>query len=484
MFQLMNLPHEIILRIIDLVHPWDINALCDSDTEIRAFAEKKVLPRHKCLIDELSKAEIPISCRDDHHGLANVQKVSDMITFTQKYPDSAYYRTDLRFKFFDGDSYRSFDDNGPEKAEEAERVSALANTSTLLESLIDSNFYIDPLERSDWIAALHDSRSQCVAIALLLSGLPALESVTFEGLPHLPEGIRLLCRMVESIANAHRSPVPLPHTSTLSQLREVIFYFDEFDAGSLNVFYPFATLSSMRRMCGTILMGDIEGRLQSPKVIPIHGSMITELDFRDSSIGLTDFQNLLSGIIALRTFIYHHHYVTANFNDFPAKGIVQLLRQYARTSLAKLHLSSDPWGLEPIGSWRLNIGSLRDFSTLRDIRIDDQLFERQRSSVLDRRQWDWHLNAERLSASLHNYEGLAYRYERLVDVLPPATETLTLITSDNSDDLFKNMVDLRHERLPRLSSIMFEGALPQNRYIVMALSGIGVRCQHNPNANS
>lgn len=136
---------------------------------------------------------------------------------------------------------------------------------------------------------------------------------------------------------------------------------------------------------------------------------------------------------------------------------ISSLRKYALQTLEKLTLI-DPTGLatddEKDMDEEMDFTMLRDFKVLRYTAVESSLF-------IDNDQTDQH---EKNIAEYHNHEYEPdEKVSRLVDVLPPALETVVLHTPRNANGLaamFRDLSQLKDERLSSLRSVTIKSERP------------------------
>ena len=267
-------------------------------------------------------------------------------------------------------------------------------------------------------------------------------------------------RIIERIVTANRSDTF--GSSNLSKLQHFTFANNDdleltFDALSL-----FAMLPSMRSLEGHSINGSRLGRppryLQytRPSTFPMRFSSITRLSLTQSSVDAESLQPLLAGISNLQDFEYHHRDRLSRTLYQPHR-IVNLLIQYAGTSLVRLNISADPsWSLGVRGEVQ-SIGSLLGLTAVKYVRADDSLFQKPNADSED-------------------------AMSRLVDILPKSTRILHLIHNWSVAKilgLFGGLEALNEERLPALRHLICERSrdlLTDN--FKEAMEAIGITCTY------
>ena len=145
--------------------------------------------------------------------------------------------------------------------------------------------------------------------------------------------------------------------------------------------------------------------------------------------------SFLSGFAALQEFIYHH-LAGLDRTYYKPHEYVILLRQFAGKTLVKLDITAerhDLYGTPVKGHLYVD---LRGFSALKCIRIDEDLFEVPETCIRK------HDDGNKMA--------------RLVDMLPKSTVVLEILQHRviaEATDLFKDLAELKKERLPGMRAI-------------------------------
>lgn len=178
---------------------------------------------------------------------------------------------------------------------------------------------------------------------------------------------------------------------------------------------------------------------------PRHPSGVTEISLGDC-VYLNYIEELVGRTHALRRFTYIHEIIERAAKLQP-RLLVEILKQHARQSLTYLRLLSRGW--QPHSGWRdlkrnhndLSLGSLRDFSTLKTLITDVDMFIKTRGHS--------------------EYENGTGTIQRLVSWLPASLETLGLHKGLAEWDkdvlrmLFRGFRNNKQSRLPNLRLLHF-----------------------------
>ncbi len=198
------------------------------------------------------------------------------------------------------------------------------------------------------------------------------------------------------------------------------------------------------------------------------GGNITRVRFENSSIGAKSFFEILKGINALRHFSYSYnvHSIDDGTPEWEPAGILRSLLLYAGHSLVTLSLIGDK------GSWNLRVGddpnfanSPRHFKVLKELCVQDGIFVK-----VDIFPWSH-------KESGGPNEMFSWNVHRMVDILPPSLERLTLFPSfQDSRHLcaaIEAFPELKESRLPRLTDIRLATFLHIDESVKLACMRVG-----------
>ncbi|KAG6994081.1 hypothetical protein G7Y79_00047g083070 [Physcia stellaris] len=301
----------------------------------------------------------------------------------------------------------------------------VARHSTGLRKIIDECIFIPEKDKESTFESLCKPTGEVVAVRLLITLLPNLQSIAFEGkIRRLP----ILAKAVERIAIANRDPTSPCHNKALVHLSKISVGSEDVDSQESPCIYgPFAMLPSLKSIQGYRI--DVES-ITWPHSFHDWTSNVSEIDIRESAVWAAAFSELIRGISALKKFTYHYAGTWTEDEDYDPAGIMAALRQHAAHSLVSLDMVADQEDLEcheePEDQ---HVGSLRMFQVLKDVRLEEMAFHFRIRVPLDNVQ-----------ALMDEYEVLTEEddedsteenewedgCERLVDILPASVQTFQL----------------------------------------------------------
>ena len=466
---LTQLPNELIVRVIDHVSPADIEPLALCNKTIRTLATK-ALERHEQLKKKYNTItlgdvdEYQYTNDNDRYYVFDERSLS-LIADVFGDHDIAYYPAELSLgpdDIFDNPGNPSTLCNEDD----------LAKYQTLSSRVLPHwNDFISGFsllreeEKGDWHHVLQTSDSKCAAMALLLILLPNIRHLTLKIL-WMPTWPSRIWTIVNRIAQTDVG-------TAFSKLRKITIDFEaNARADNIQAFAAFAILPSIRWLDGVTVRGgqgwDNYSSFEWPDGSGKCSSKVKKVTFTKSSVHANALSSFLSGFAALEEFIYHHR-AGLHGTYYQPEEYVPLLRHYAGTSLVKLDMTLDRYdiyGNPPRG--HLHVDSLQGFSALKHIRVDDDLFELSMYSIRKRDDEN--------------------RMERLVDVLPKSTVTLEILQhrdTAEASDLFKDLAELKEDRLPELREVScwYPGEVfdsPLTGSLKESLEQVGIRTSTTP----
>ena len=325
-------------------------------------------------------------------------------------------------------------------------------------------------DKTYWNYVFHTDGNRNITIALLFWLLPNLRSVKSSRCAYWIEG-GLVDTMIHRIAEINRGSDPKPQFfgKALSQLREVNIKFAEAERSYLELFVAFAMLPSMRSIKARSLT---ESYIPAwPHSFPKRSSTVTELCLEYCAVPVCELDAFLSRIASLQIFIYTYH-ANTNGAEYAAQEIVSLLNSHASGSLHTLQLYITTNRSNNHVPVKRCLGSLEYLTTLKHIKVDDEAFERPEWEPGDEEP----LSGEGFY-NLEYYQGEQWSMDRLVDVLPRSTEDLTIIQRKHdgeTNELFRDMVQLKEERLPNLKLVDFQYENPLDDSMQAALEAMDI----------
>jgi hypothetical protein len=467
MAEILDLPPELVLRIIDMVYLDDLDNFTSCCKAIRGLADK-ALEQHR----EMKKNCSTISCGSMSGGLFKVAQHPVMIlhailedSLYRFYPqtirvDSCLFQTDEGYE----------DEHDDQVLSEVDAI-LMDLDDGMFELLEECPYLKGTDEFSEWYYKwLDDDGGFCIALALTM--LPNVRALTITDY----SGARgpVLAKMVEKIVRANVESVPAS-PAALSKLSQVRIlgtnddFFEDFAMCAL-----FTVLPSMRSISGTQILGEdfhwtFEAQL----------SEIKEVAFEDSAISASSFGEFLKGIKALQRFKYQRTDAYFDFSFWQPRDIIASLLGNTKDSLEELDLTFvNPWYSDISLADSALMGSLRSFNNLKRIRVNVAMFcdeglEKQKEQGIYvgpvRYNWQDIDGIEHYctisdggddsdDTSTNDHQLLPF-----LDILPASTEKLTLVgffTKGEATLLFSGMSTLKGEQLPKLSEISLEAATP------------------------
>ena len=419
----------------------------------------------------------------------------------------------------DQDDRLSWDLDDEEKATISKRQHVIANRYTELKTLVENCIFITEEEKGKAFDSLCNPRTEGVAVCLALTLLPNLKIVATQDWDRSWTSVRLH-EMVLKIAEANQDPRSPFHNQALTHLREFhMNHRDDEDGERIALCVPFAMLPSMRYLGGNDIAGGEDYDRPSPNFGP-GSSNVTEVNFQRSAISSDMFDGmLLRGISTLQKFTYHHSELTGLDTPYEPAGYVASLREYAASSLQLLEISARFHFSKPDDTkkWQ-RVGSLKMFTALRTIRLEDIAFQyplssdesedeyEENASEMDEPEDDQHGEEEpeehesgKGEPDEHKLENDEREYDEplekesledgcysadcpssngLIDFLPVSVESLTLVQAmkdrDRRQELLRGLVEKKAEMLPHLKKIMFEGGDPVDDKTKRVLEEAGI----------
>ena len=482
MAQLLDLPDELLLDILDVIRVEDIEAFTSCNKRIHSLSED-ALQKHRAMKKKYSEIKL-ISwgegtltvdvCLSDHpvfwlHEILQDEKAAS-------YPTCLRIHDDEVDHLDEGDNCLMTADEDDEQLDRIFRI--LDEMKGCVYSKLKQSPYIQRKDLIDGKPDIYWNPSFETSLALLLTSLPNLRSIFIEA-PF--NNIFEIESVITEIGKANRADKEQPHA--LSGLVS----FDYGHGGSerirhtglyLGFYLLFMGLPSIRSISGAFVycrasestdlptladeLADVQDGLKSPK------SGITNMKFIQSDISSSAFEVLLSVVAALQDFEYE--YAEDGSHGFKPRNIVNSLRAYASHSLQSLDLTGQSRtifkrhsnddsdiGEGAFGSC-LFMGSLRDFQVLKTVRVNNALF------------------IEKFPDTSTNYEN-SFKVHRLVDLLPTSIEKLSLVGDAefySSAQILDQLVESKACLLPNMEEIKFSYFLPVILNMKQACHEVGV----------
>lgn len=445
MSQLLNLPTEVLLQIIDDMLPPDLENFCRCCKGLEKFAEKALL-HHQSMKASYSN----ISCDSYLHGflIDNNQHPIAILQAILKDDRFAYYPREIEVG-----SRGLYNSDAPD----CQVISTVANSvkdsgSKPLSLVSQSPYFLEHNTSSAWNTAIASGDGRTWA-ALAISLLPNLRSIILTGIS--TESLEMI-EMLGSIARANLES-PLAKPLALGKLSAVhLFGYDHWWQDFVLLKY-FALLPSVRHIYRFKIDGVYPASAHKETYeIESPPAGVTELVLEKSSISALSFAELFSGITALQKFKYEAIVpdpgLESNFFEPPA--IVVLLLKHAMDSLIELDLTFYDRNMVAIDfEYKQFMGSLCDFENLRHIRVDSALFFRnsKADNYWDADTWaDYEMSTD--NSMRDPLVPLAY-------MLPASVETLVLvgvIWTQHALRLFEGLSWQKETLFPKFRAVTFE----------------------------
>ncbi|KAL8988193.1 MAG: hypothetical protein Q9177_002695 [Variospora cf. flavescens] len=329
---------------------------------------------------------------------------------------------------------------GELEKQQENQTATIAAQSTQLATLATDCPWLSRTRRREWRDALLQPHNHSYHLAILLTKLPNLQSVTMIGVYDGYEPIR---ELVSAVAETNPGPSSGGFEHALSKLTTVSVYgWDNVRGRDLVVLASFLALPSIRSLHGRECL-DRRGIMPSVLVDPSHPSMhhsqIQGIKILHCDIDLTPWGMLLKLMKNLRSFTYQHVGEGGDvFGNHPPGCIMPPLHRYARHSLIRLDITcGKEASIEQHFAW-----DLKAFQNLRLLRLNHTAF---------------------------------LMHARLIDTLPASLEWLGLLSDNlfNPIDLFAGLVEERH-KLPKLETIRLEGEIDLPRDLFVGCRDVGL----------
>ncbi|KAL8954002.1 MAG: hypothetical protein Q9222_000163 [Ikaeria aurantiellina] len=461
---LVELPNEVLSRIIKVARPSDLLSFSCSSKLIYALA-KKALRRHLELSGKYSALFFGYANTPHEYATSKVRDDRNnpflLLNSIIQDPAIAEYPTRLSLGCY------YYDSNGGGEEENGEGDVDERNTNkveylmkkqaTAIAALVQESGFIPEAERDWWTDAITRSLDRDAAIALLMTLLPNVEILDTENWSRLLTS-QPFRGIIRSIVEASQDVKSSLRGKAMSRLREFRSCHTDTEGGEgIDDYGAFAMLPSVRVLSGSAIAG--EGFTWAPSCIR-EVSNVTEINFFYSAIDASAIETLLSRIPGLRKFTYSHGGATVDFASYSPTGYVEALRKYATPTLEVLDVTAyHPTLMTDEEEENRYVGSLVVFSCLKSVQLDDVAF--QRSEDIDDEDDDQVLpEGEFYREDSDVDSSTSERMDCLVDVLPASIENVTIRITMKYEavrPMFQGLAEEKVAKLPRLTSITFEG---------------------------
>ncbi len=463
---MLNIPNELTLRIISLIHPSDLEAFAIINKSVYALA-KDALRRHLAFKKRYSY--IRFGYLEDDDSVVQSQRSDDsnhallLLASILENPVVAHYPRRIQI--------------GPCEEEDEifeiedcnillERQSVIAKHSVQLKRMVDECTLVDDCLKAEMGDSLCQAENEGAAISLLMTILSDLLFVNIWSWSRSPEKDRLHA-IVRKIADANRDPASCNNGKCLSQLREFrMDHLDTENGENIEDYVPLAMLPSMRCLRGHMIRGS---RLDWSFNLSPRSSTVTEISLEHSTISASAFEKLFEGIAALKRFTCDHAGANVGSEKFAPVAIIDALCNYAGHSLEALDIEAQDY--EPDDDDEGLPDSLRLFTKLKSIRLADTLFQDPED-----------LESVETLPDCQFYKrtgtNTSYTTARLVDLLPASVKGFTLIQLMDDEDtrnLLDGMAEQKAVKLPSLRRLTFECSDPLEQTMKESLQATGLK---------
>ena len=316
----------------------------------------------------------------------------------------------------------------------------------------------DPVTRKRWRFELvkHDSLSHHIAI--LLTILPNLQSITLADVSHYNTEIT---EIVSLIAAANHDSTSPAYGRMLSKLREVVIECTDGDSGeNPQDFGPFAEIPSMRILRGRSICDEFFDNSRHLAQIQ-YMSNLEEISMTECAFKSPVFKWLLRGIGSLKRFTYFYKRDESLPEDQEFCGTFSALKKYASHSLELLDVTVDVETLRA-EKWDEDywIGDLKLFKCLRSLRLDGIFFELPWSRIDSKGEESW--------------DGETAYLEKL---LPASIREVTLVKTSNLENpavLFDDLADAKEQQFPDLKRIVVEDCFTLQKDVLEDCKKVGI----------
>ena len=475
----LDLSNELLYRIIKAVPGDDLQSLSLTNKLLHALSDKDckrhlTLKRYStlCFRGDYTFGYVHPPPKPKSH-----EDTKDAFLFLEsiiKDPGVKDYPQTMLLGNCDDEGDTTFQDHDPTYWSNVDkRQSIITECSAQLKTMIEDCSFLPEDGKQKASIDILNPKYEGLAISLIATLLPNLRSIVTQGWLWGAASWRF-STMVGKIAEANQDPQSPNHNKALSQLEEFSMAHTDTEGGeNISIYCSFAMLPSMRILRGTAIDGEIG--IAWPLRFQPGSSNVTEINFTRSAVDGRTFESLLSGISALRKFIYHHYGSPVGFGLYSATRYVNSLRSHAASSLQLLDISAeDTSDFTDEELEEQQVGSLRIFRSLNYVRLEYTAF---RTAGPDDGLNSEALEGQGFHSEEEEDEETAESMERLVDILPASIKSLTLINNGETEEiqeLFRGMVEEMSEKLPVLKAVTFEGDDPLEDGTETALKHAGL----------
>ncbi|KAL8867128.1 MAG: hypothetical protein Q9174_005861, partial [Haloplaca sp. 1 TL-2023] len=475
MASILDLPNELLCEIGNFLLPLDIEAFALASKRCYSGI-KPVLDDHLSLKKQYSVLQYGILLEDSgmntslFFSTAGSVPVIQHIAAVIENPALALYPKAIRLTHCDvfGSGSRYASDN--EEFRQIRESIMLKHQTKLKEIYLENDFLVADLWEASSDAFCGPSHG-IHAVMMMLTLLPNLVSLSLDGW-----GLQYAC-WVESVycaALRNRGLHLMQREQFLTQLRNLTVTGGDSpyhprcasDGGDLQDIAAFAMLPSIRTLRASHLRGmedfewfstESQAKFLDCIAAPFEdsSSTLTDVHLTASEIRIQAFREFLSGISALKRFTYHHCLTQwTTYIPYQPMQLIDLLRRFAHQSLEELDIERTDCHEQHECVAHASSKSLRVFSVLRKIRLEDSVFGRI-GAVHDDASFDRPQSCEECGTRIV-WEKLPAGLT-LAEALPSSIEHVTLVQKMNDANTSMLLNGLaEEERLPNLRDVIVE----------------------------
>ena len=472
MSQLLDLPNEVLDKIVDQIHPDDIINFSLCRKEIHHLAKDAVsLHLHR---ERLYKIVTLHGCHRHENNSHPLRLIRDicMDWRTGEYTKLLVFQC-CHHPNRPGDAidHEDVEDTKRFEIEKSKDDAICQKTMQDIQGYIEEKFresgfstlnrtYVgtfDPEDERD--RSSFDVREACIAakegnrdamLALLLFLIPNIEGICLaqstRGNFFQEEAINSICFQDQNLQRSPSARKPLMKLSLVRFLgydKDILYANDEGE--NFERFLPFAALSSMRTIVGDFVKGQDTAR--SVRLFPPHTSNVNQIELRRSAVKAEYLAKLMAGVKALKGFYYDYNENLDGGGAMEIHKIIGTLLEHAKDSLEMLGITGRCDLRNGEGDIHPCRGSLRDFEVLKKVMLNSYVYVEHASDD------DSVYNPDEISHAENH--GLIIRH--LVDVLPPSIEVIQLVGVDvlkHAEGLLGNLFEQKQLRLPKLRELI------------------------------
>ena len=316
MTRLEDLATEIILDILDLVPPEDLESLSLVSKRVRQAASP-LLDEHRKALEEQDRVWDRYLLKENFPSHEHTDTLADLLCIVSTDQRLAKMVQALRVRDetwldqkLNRGSWRPNETfvGALPSLRKSRRHASHRTRIQLLEDVVRQNDMVPEAEKDVWINRLR-ARCEATAILLLLCKLPALQNFQIDFLyadHSLPyhQFLRMLERILAGLAFPLNSTPPV--TRPCQILKHVMITFDECQFTSIDVVRLFLSLPSISSLsCSSLVMEP--GRPMTNTRTNLHRSTIKQLRFNDCALNLEALDEILPDVTSLENFTYAYY---------------------------------------------------------------------------------------------------------------------------------------------------------------------------------